>query len=464
MFRSLSKPLVAGVLILTVSLSACDSQKTRVQALRDSAKGKNVVMVLLDAAAFGHFGLAGYDRNTTPVIDALAREGITFDNAYSPSASTGHAVYAMLTSTYPFLAEKQGLKGILDDAFRVTETTSLMAEKLAPRFPHRSGISANEWFGAEFGFDRGFTHFYETHTLPDSTSHRAQLVVQLFRQDLAEWGDGPAFSYVHFLEPHTPYTPPDEFARMFHPTAADSVDARSRALIPYKRNAPAPPLQRKIRALYDGNLAYVDAMVGEIVESLKQAGKWDDTIFVVLADHGEAFWQHGAFGHGRHIYEEFMRIPLVVRVPGAEQLAGTRVSPPVSLIDLMPTYLDWLDLDPSPGQRGDSLLPLMAGFAKEYDERPVYLRNTHSDAPEFGLRWTRYKWIYKVYEGRYELYDLLEDPGELHDLVAANAIPPAAAPWREKVALWLAVGTERVAPVDEIDPATMERLRAIGYF
>ena len=222
------------VIILSAWAVVDDHEPGEVGAMRDAAVGKNLVMVLLDVAAFEHFGYAGYDRDTTPVIDALTRESVIFRTAYSPAASTAHTVYTMLTSSYPFLTEKGRLEGVHDAAFRVTETTLLMAEQLAPRFTHRSGISANEWFGPEFGFDRGFTHFYQSHDTEEFaewTNRHAERVVKLFERDLAEWGEGPAFSYVHFLEPHTPYLPPDPFARMFDPVAIDSVDARSRSLI-----------------------------------------------------------------------------------------------------------------------------------------------------------------------------------------------------------------------------------------
>ena len=121
-------------------------------------------------------------------VASPTRDGnIVFQNAYAPAASTGHSVYAMLTSTYPFLAEKQGIKGIVDQPFRVTDSTPLMAELLAPAFSHRTGISANPWFGPEFGLDRGFTHFYEvydTSAVPDSTKRYGDRTLDLFRQDL----------------------------------------------------------------------------------------------------------------------------------------------------------------------------------------------------------------------------------------------------------------------------------------
>lgn len=470
--RSRRGVIAALAMIIAASgLTGCsnltDREPREVRAMREAAEGKNLVMILLDAAAYAHFGYAGYERDTTPVIDALAQESVIFRTAYAPAASTAHTVFTMLTSSYPFNTEKHRHEGVHEAAFRVTETTNLMQDHLSPRFPHRSGISGNSWFGPEFGFARGFTDFYETYdrtVFPDSTVKHAARSVELFRRDLAKWGDGPAFSYVHFLEPHSPYTPPDAYARKFHPTAIDSVDARARALLQYRVNAPDARTQEMIRALYDGNLAYADAQVGAIFDLLRQAGKWDDTIVVLIADHGEAFWQHGVYGHGRHIYEEFMRIPMLVRIPGLPQLAGREIHAPVSLVDLFPTYLDLTGLPIPQELRGKSLLPLIAGRDEEFVERPVFLRNTHNDAPEYGLRAGRWKWIYKYGYDRYELYDLQTDPLERHNLAASFSVPAAAQPLRELIPLWIATETEQIDPVTEIDPEVRERLKALGYF
>jgi arylsulfatase A-like enzyme len=451
---------------LVLLLVACGGEPAAVGDYRAQAEGKNVVMVLLDAAAWAHFSYNGYPRETSPNIDRLATESVIFDQACAPSASTGHSVYGLLTSLHSFLAEEAGLRGEREAAFRVTETTPLMPELLAPSFAHRSGISGNAWFGPEFGFDRGFTRFtasWRNEDVPDTTKRAGGRILDLFLEDLTMWGDSPAFSYVHFLEPHTPYTPPERFARMFHPTAMDSVDTRSRPLLKLRLDPPSERDQEMIVALYDANIAYVDSLVGEVVQALEKAGKWDDTIFILTADHGEAFWQHGVSGHGRHIYDEMVKIPMLVRMPGVEGLAGKRIDQPVSLKDLLPTFLDLLDLEIPEPLEGESLLPLMAGDASDFEERVVFMRGTHGVNPEFGLRYGPYKWIYRVHEGTYQLYDVVADPGETSDLSSGD-VDPELMDIRKLIGFWIAKGTGRVDPVDEMDPAIEERLKAIGYF
>jgi arylsulfatase A-like enzyme len=459
----LRRPHLAALLFL----AACGSgEPAEVPEYRTAAEGKNLVMVLMDAAAWAHFGYNGYDRETTPNVDALARESIIFDQAYAPAASTAHSVYGLLTSLHSFIAEEAGLRGEREDPFRVTETTQLMPEMLAPRFEHRSGLSGNAWFGPDFGLDRGFTRFdgsWDAAAVPDSSKRAGGRILDLFLEDLALWGEGPSFSYVHFLEPHTPYTPPDRFARQFHPTAADSIDASARALLRWRVETPPVARQEMTRALYDANLAYVDSLVGELVNALKASGRWEDTILVFTADHGEAFWQHGVYGHGRHIYDEFVKIPLLIRIPGMESLAGRRVSEVVSLKDLLPTYLDLLSLKVPEHLEGKSLLRLIAREKEGFEQRIVFTRGTHGDAPEFGMRYGRYKWVYRVYEGKYLLFDMVADPGELNDL-SDRPIPRELREVRKEIAKWIATGTGRIEAVDDLDPATEERLKAIGYF
>jgi arylsulfatase A-like enzyme len=457
------------IVFLALLLAACTDERepAAVSGYRTAAEGKNIVMVLLDAAAYRHFGFAGYDRNTTPNIDALAAESVVFDQAYAPAASTAHSVYGLLTSMHSFIAEEAGLRGELEDPFRVTESTQLMPELLAPVFKHRAGITGNAWFGPDFGLDRGFSYFYEAyqaHAVPDSTKPVGGRVLDLFLKDLDSWGEGPEFSYVHFLEPHTPYTPPDPFAHMFDATAADSLDGGARALVAWRLDPPSLRQQEMTRALYDANLAYADSLVGELIAALKDRGEWDNTIFILIADHGEAFWQHGVWGHGRHIFDEFVRIPMLLRMPGVEGLAEHHVEEVVSLKDLLPTYLDLLSL-PAPDQlEGLSLLPLIAGETGDFQKRMVFTRGTHGIVPEFGLRYGNYKWIYRVREGSYQLYDMIADPEERHDLVESGEIPDGLSEIRKEIALWIASGTGRVEAVEALDPETEERLRAIGYF
>ena len=247
------------------------------------------------------------------------------------------------------------------------------------------------------------------------------------------------------------------------PAAIDSVDTGARSMLNLRLAPPSMRDQEMIVALYDANIAYVDSLVGEVVSALQEAEKWDDTIFILVADHGEAFWQHGVSGHGRHIYDEMVKIPMLVRLPGVEGLAGTRIQQPVGLKDLLPTYLDLLQLEIPEHLEGDTLLPLIAGDTAAYAERVVFLRGTHGNNPEFGLRYGRHKWIYRVHEGTYELYDVVSDPGETVDLSEGD-VDPELLEVRKLIAFWIARGTGRVDPVEDMDPEIEAKLKAIGYF
>ncbi len=318
------------LLLAPLTLVSCGLGNNREDAamknLRDEVQGKNLVLVLLDAAAYGHFGYAGYDRNTTPNVDALAEKSLVFDTAYTEASSTGPSVYAMFTSSYPFLAERQGLKGIRDAPFKIDEHTAVDAGASGAEVPTASCVLFER-------LDRTRVRFRSRlHSVPrdlrqrsgarfDRTSRRSY---RRCVQDRIEFvGKRSQSSRTSIFWNRIPRTNPPGHSR------ASSIRSRRIASTPALRVSCAivsiPPSQRRqkmIRALYDGNLAYVDSKARGSDRGSEESGHWNDTVFLVIADHGEAFWQHGVYEHGHHIYEEFVRIPFIVHVPGRSRTHG----------------------------------------------------------------------------------------------------------------------------------------------
>ena len=269
-----------------------------------------------------------------------------------------------------------------------------------------------------------------------------------------------------------PYTPPEPWFSMFDPEARGHTDGTAASLRPYREKVPRPELERNTVALYDGNLAWVDSEFGRVVADLKRRGVWDQTIVVVTSDHGEAFWEHGVRGHGTHVYEEFIRIPLVIRVPG---LAARRITETVELIDLTPTLLDLGGVFvPEGSTAGQSLVGALVGEDTPADL--AYFRNHKSGYLEVGVRRGPLKLQYYFGRHREELFNLDTDPAEQNSLVPEE--PPAPPEVRTLVLglhdlleLWIAAkdGTgghfaPAVTGADSLDADTVEALRAIGYF
>lgn len=437
----------------------------------------DVVVVLLDAAAAEHFSFMGHERETTPHLDAIAREAVVFENAYAQASATPLSVYSMMTSRYPLMHQRARPDSTQERemAMVIPPAMPTLAMWMADRFVDRVAFTANHWIRPELGFDTGFTDFhplFEGRAPGDVV--RATEMTDRFVEWLDARSDRPYFAYLHYLEPHEPYTPPEPYASRFSPEVRGFTDGTMSTLEVVKNERPSEDFVRNTLALYDGNLAYVDAEVGRLVSELRARGRWERTVFVLVSDHGEAFWQHGVRGHGTHAYEEFVRVPFVVRVPEVAALRGVRIADLVELVDLAPTLLDLLDLPlPPNAAAGRSLLPLLSGVTPD-PPPPVFVRNHDGGRWEYGIRDGRYKYIHYFDRRPDEFFDLATDPLEQKNQWPQAQYPPLrsiAQPMYDRLGAWVGAGdgvgdgvAASSAGVDSLDADTREALRALGYF
>jgi arylsulfatase A-like enzyme len=317
-----------------------------------------------------------------------------------------------------------------------------------------------------FAFDQGFAafddrferetstyteQFWEGQEIRDAFDRRGDATTdRALRWLEANAGRGPLFAWVHYFDPHAPYAPPTGFEGRFEP--GPGADALARDI-----------------ARYDGEIAFADAELGRLLDGLESLGLAANTIVAVTADHGEGLMDHGHMEHGVHIYEEQVRVPLVLRWPG--RIAPVRLTAPVELADLRPTLHELLGLAPDPAFEGESLAPvLVAGGALDAD-RPVYLYrrhfageqrgDTYVKGEKFGVRVGRWKLIDGPEEGTRELFDLEADPGERANRVEAE--PAVAAELAGRLAAWRAGRTSDAGAPLQVTPEERERLRALGY-
>ena len=467
-------------LVLALGLAACAPAEPSPDA------PPSVVVFLIDTLRADALGVYGSPDGATPALDALARESVVFESAHAPAPWTLPSVASLLTSRFPCE------HGVLVDGDRVPSEIATLAERMREAGHATASLYANPYAGSMSGLDRGF---------------------DLARQGLDANGravaralpDPPFFLYVHNTEPHDPYQ-----EKALGPALEVSDDERrdvNRRLQQLRRLTRADytagrpigstdntPRQRKlmralreqeetVRALYAKDAARADARLGQVVEALRERGLLDDTIFVVLSDHGEEFDEHGAWQHDQSVYEELLRVPLLIRLP-AGRLAGTRIDAPVSLVDVMPTLASLLGMpEIAEGARGHDLVPLMEG--READAAPrvtamrinrkKYFRPIHETRGDENVvvREGRWKAIWNVAPERLELYDLASDPREQTDLAARE--PERAARMRAAAEEWLAAcqpaGGERPLEGEGVgegrgealDPEVLERLRALGY-
>jgi arylsulfatase A-like enzyme len=454
-------------------------------ATAETSERPNVVIFLIDALRADRLGTYGYTRRpTSPRIDALANEAAVFEQASSPAPWTLPSVVSLVTSTFPCE------HGMLDNRQRLSSTFDPLAARFQRLGYVTLGLYANALVGPTFGLDRGYTALHPTRAADGKQVGRL----------LDEHPNRPFFLYIHNIEPHTPFVhaPP-------HTDGFRDVSERARELIQakYLRYRQATrvdfaekrPLgttdnsrrQQRLMAaltkqlaeyneLYDAAVRMADDRVGSVIDELKERDLWEDTLFIVLADHGEELTEHGGWLHDQSVYEELVHVPLIVRFPHG-QYAGSRLKPAVSLVDVLPTLFDWLDApELAQNARGRSLMPLLRGQQPTGDEELLvpamrwntkkYYRPWKESRGDVNVVVRRGQWkgIWNVEPKTLELYDLEHDPGEQRDL--SGAFPDLAAEMLGFAAEFFNVCRDNaVVPTEQAEPdeETLQNLRALGY-
>lgn len=418
----------------------------------------NVLLVLVDTLRAENLSLYGYPRATSPRLEALAGEAAVFLEARAQAPCTFPSANSILTGEFPqaFLGQPDGAMGIPAErrslpellAARGYRTAAVSASPIVRKSPSR--------FNPGGGFERGFERFEEDCLWGNAACVNAAAL------RLVDELESPFFLYLHYLDPHGPYRPPADHPRRFTPpgyaggpgVAAGDPNPLAKAL--EAGQSPARADLDHLEALYDDEIAYFDARFGELVDALAARGKLDDTLLVLVADHGEEFFEHGHLKHCHTLFDTETRTPLLVRPPGGLP-GGRRIAGEVANLDVVPTVLDYLGLSAQAAALpGASLRPHLAGAG---EARPVFgawgsLRTVTS-----GGR----KLVYDLAADRFALYDLAADPGETTDLAAAR--PEWISPLRRRLFTWLIAqeGADSRQRSLEQGEAARERLRSLGY-
>jgi arylsulfatase A-like enzyme len=404
----------------------------------------NVVLFLIDTLRADRVGAYGYARPTSPFMDALADQGVLFEQCYAPAPWTLPSVVSMLTSTWPCD------HGVLVDGDRVDERIELLAQKLKRAGYATASFYSNPYAGPVSSLDRGY----------DVCRQQRGTDGPVVDAWLDTVGDQPFFIYIHNIEPHNPYDAPDNTALQ------DEAMGR------------IAEVQESIRVLYDAAVRLADERVGSVIDVLKRRGLWENTLFVALSDHGEEFADHGGWLHDQSVYEELIRVPLIVRFP-EDAWRGKRVQQAVTLVDLVPTLGEYLRRpDLFEGCRGSSVMPLVSG-SSPVGAHPMavvsmrinkkkYYRPYKETRGDFNVvvRDGHWKAIWNREIGTIELYDLASDPRERIGLVTREH--ERAEPMRGFAETWLQtrvvdVAREPGAQQTELDAEALERLRSLGY-
>jgi arylsulfatase A-like enzyme len=428
-----------------------------------------VVVFLIDTMRRDALGCYGHPANPTPNIDAVAAEGIRFQQAISTSGWTLPAVASLMTGTWPTI------HGALGRGVWLTPVRSELP--MAPEVLRTAGFETVGFANAAFvspmvGMDRGFDLFDHRFTYNWDT-RKADETIDAAIEQLRDRRSKPAFYFIHLFDPHLDYGAPEAYTRRFTggrsepPTPLSLEDVLELQTGPQRRDPPVEADIRYVRGTYDAEVAFTDANVGRFIEELKSLGLYDAATIVIVADHGEEFWEHGGFEHGHTLYDELVHIPLIIKPPAASGMGARVVTSQVRLLDVMPTVFELLSVEKPESFEGVSLVPQMRGEASE--DLTALCESTLYGPSYLALRVSEYKYIHRLEEngpGEGALFNWKMDPGETTNL--ADQMPGVARELRaELVRLYTrnidrAKGMSKPKPVD-LSPKRIRELRSLGY-
>ncbi|MDH5714092.1 MAG: sulfatase-like hydrolase/transferase [Candidatus Aminicenantes bacterium] len=436
--------------------------ESQLQEIRKACAGSNVLIFVMDAAQPSHMSAYGYHRKTTPNIDGIGKDGTIFLNGYCQAVYTRASVASLMTGLYTDVHD------VLHPEDKLNNNAVTMTEVFQNSGYQTAAFVAMGNASSAFGFQQGFDYFYESFKQETYTA-RAEDFLPALLPWIEEHRSEPFFLYVHFREPHSLIDPPSPFTDMFDKEYQGSIDPHTdRERIMSHEIEMTPRDLYHIIATYDASIYYVDSIIGKITDKLKSCGLYNRTIIIIIADHGEALWEHGFFGHNVHLYEEISRIPFIIKLPSPAGIEGLKNEALVQTIDLFPTLVDILQLPTHNAVlQGNSLLPLLAGSTNSVNEF-LYFR-TLWQTPRYGVRGTDYKYIYYTRTGEEELYNLRDDPQERTNLMGSKEAIEIENYFRQQLSIWLHQqrSLSRIYSVvelaSEIDEATIKNLKALGY-
>lgn len=441
---------------------------------QDGDAPPNVIVIIMDTARQDHFSCYGYDRPTTPNLEQLCTEARRFDRAYSTSGWTPPAHASLFTGLY------SAAHGTTQEKVTLGKDLTTLAEVLAANGYHCVGISENPMLARNRGFDQGFAEYHEIWKLDDAEENHA---LAQFRSSLAARDPGrPFFTFINFIEPHSPYNSSQQFRTRFVTDARQRIVGNRWPKYTLGEVRFTAAQLDHLRALYDAELLYVDDLIGKIIRDLKEQDLWRNTVFVVTSDHGENFGDHGLVDHVFSIHETTTHIPLIAYFPGAFA-PDSRCEDPVQLVDIFPTVLSLAGIDTGPyPNQGIDLRD--AGAEQErvvfceyyFPEQalsvftPLQRRSKELDRYKRRLASVirgDMKYI-RGSDGNHELYDLAADPKERTNLAAREQSREIVAELdrilKDKMEEYSVPGpADEVAAPVEMDEKTKKVLRSLGY-
>ena len=453
MFENLSAGRLGLLVVVAVmSLTGC-AQPTQTT--------QNLIVISIDTLRADHLGCYGYERATSPAIDAVAAEGVLFEDASAPSPWTKPSHASLLTGLYPRHNGAASMDSLLSpDAIH-------LATWLAQHDFDTAAVVNSQWLTSH-GLERGFEHFEAIDYVQGRREGSPVTEAAIGWLDARDPGRR-FFLMVHYMDVHSDYASLTEHEEAFLEPYDGPFTGSTQQLyqVADGRTRATPQDARHLANLYDAGIRQIDERIGTLIAYLRDHGVLDDSLLVITSDHGEEFLEHGGVLHGFTQFEEVVRAPLILRGPGLP--AGARIDEPASLIDVLPTCLNRLSVPVPGGLDGVSLQGTWARPAIPLDQRLLYFESditfpppgpgTSPPGPHRAVRDDRFKLHYRLDTGQSLLFDLQTDPYEQQDV--SSQYPEVARSLGAQLVNWLA--EESKTGTRALTEEELERLRALGY-
>jgi arylsulfatase A-like enzyme len=452
---------IAAVLIVIYPVVSSWFFSTKVQPPR------GIILISLDTLRADHLGIYGYHRNTSPYIDAFARENIIFENAVVQSSWTLPSHMSIMTSLYP------SSHGVKSKEQRLAEDHVTLAELVQKGGYKTAAFADGAFMRKVYGFDKGF----------DLYDGDKRVGIAHILPKVKKWLDAnksnPFFLFIHCYDIHDPYTPPPPYDSIFHDftyTGQFVPTTKNMQAAAWRRKVVTDQDLRHIKALYDGGIRYTDERIGRFLAYLEESGLQDKTLIIITSDHGEEFKEHGSFLHWKLYFRPNLHVPLIMHIPNFPK-KGIRINELVESIDILPTILDTADLPPHEKAQGRTLLPIIKRNGTFFrrlwwqlfhffsgGEKAAFAEHRESKGKkrhDYSIITDHYQMIYSLSPQANQLFNIKDDPQAENDI--AKDRPAVVEHMMSQITSMYLVPPSYRAPQFILDEQTSEQLQALGY-
>ena len=402
---------------------------------------RHIVLISIDTCRADHLGCYGYSRKTSSNIDTLAAESVLFNHAVAPVPITLPSHSSMLTGTIPPYHKVRD-----NSSYRLDSANVTLAEILKENGFVTGAIIGSFVLDSRFGLDQGFDTYNDklskkqkSEFFHHSNERKAEDVTYAANIWLEKHREDKFFLFLHYFDPHFPYELHERFAYKTYP---------------FLTSVP--------KDLYDGEVAYTDYCIGQVIEKLKNLGLYDSTMIVLTADHGEGLGEHSELSHAYFIYHSTLHVPLIIKAPGWPK--GGRIDNVVGIIDIVPTVCGALGIPAPPSVQGRDLSALLSNNRSIIEERYLFCESLYPTkydlGPFFGIVSNRWKYIHTSYP---ELYDLVRDPQETKNLLKYQLQQTRVMQEQLESILQNSSGSTFADSRMTLDEETRGRLESLGY-